>query len=177
MPVFRTQYDQHERVRQEPGSRVKILYGPEIDEHGHLELVVTGKEDLYGYIQSHAESVDIHVILDRFARGDVDVLSRFQGVYGDFTTVPTSYAELLNTVIKGEQYFDQLPVEVKEQFGHNFNNWLINAGSPDWMSKMGYSSETPSVPPSDAGSSSVSPSPSPSSGGTPPASTNPPTPT
>lgn len=147
--MFRTQYDKHDRIHCEHGDPVKITYTPQLDEHGHLELLATGKEDWYGYIQSHAESVDIHLILDRFARtGDESLFSRIQGVYGDFTTVPTSYMDLLNTVIKGEQYFDSLPIEVKEQFGHNFNQWLISAGTDSWIQKMsGVSGQASAAPP------------------------------
>lgn len=152
---FRTQYDNHDRVYVHPGDPEKLTYTPQIDEHGHMELVVSGKENVYDYIQSHADSVDIHVILARFQRGDVSALSRVQGFYGDFMNVPKSYAELLNSVIRGEEYFMSLPVSVREKFGHNFNSWLVTAGSPDWLQAMGLpssdslSTSAASSPPSD----------------------------
>ena len=144
--MFRTQYMARERIPANPGERFKALYTPVFDKDGNFELQVSGKEDLYAFIQSHAESVDIHVILERFARGDISALSKVQGTYGDFTTVPKTYAELLNSVIQGEQYFLSLPVEVRAKFDHDFHKWMISMDNmPDWLSKMGIDipSETP----------------------------------
>lgn len=76
MSKFRTQYDPHAPVYQEPGDPIKIVFSPRYTDDGVLDLVPTGSENLYEYIQSHKESTDIHVLLDRFANGDVDVLSR-----------------------------------------------------------------------------------------------------
>lgn len=102
---FSTQYRSRTRFISNGGQRERILYQPKFDENGVMDLVESGKEDLYDFIQSHAEAVDIHVILARFQNGDVDALSRVQGAYGDFTNMPTSYAELLNRVNEGQSFF------------------------------------------------------------------------
>ena len=99
----------------------------------------TGTENLYDYIQSHRDSVDIHKILQRFEEGDVNVLSKVQGQFGDFSDYPRSYAELLNKVLEGEQSFNQLPLDVREQFGFSYERWLASAGSESWISAMGLS--------------------------------------
>lgn len=146
---FKTQYDSHARVFHHPGNPVKDVYLPKYDELGNLDLVVSGQEDLYGYIQSHYESTDIHVILDRFAAGDVDVLSRTQGFYADMADMPKTYAEVLNSVIAGEHAFDQLPAEIKRQFSNSFAVWMASMDTPDFAVKMGWSSSeaTPVQPP------------------------------
>lgn len=150
---FKTQFDPHERVHQEPGSQVKTLYGPVFDKQGHMSLEKTGEENLYDYIQSHADSVDIHVILKQYQSGDASVLSRVQGAYGDFTQMPKTFAEALNTMIAAEQYFNSLPVDVRAQFGHNFNQFIASMDAPDFTTRMGISPEpvpdastTPSQP-------------------------------
>ena len=102
---FRTQFESHDRVLANPGTSEHILYAPQIDENGHLELVETGREDLYDYIQSHKDSCDIHQIMRRFEAGDTEALMKRQGNYGDFTAMPKTYAEMLNAVIAGEQKF------------------------------------------------------------------------
>lgn len=117
---FKTQFRQPERFLSNPGSPVKILYGPEFDEKGRMNLVEKGRENLYDFIQSFKESVDIHVLLKRFANGETDVLSKIQGFYGDFSEFPRTYADLLNTVNEGEAFFNGLPVEVRSKFGHSF---------------------------------------------------------
>lgn len=139
-----------------------------------MRLIETGKTDLYAEIQSHADSVDIHVILDRFAKtGDPGVLSRVQGAYGDFTQMPRTFAEALNTMVAAEQYFLGLPVDVRAQFGHDFHQFLASMDAPDFAQKMGIavnpelvkdtvpdpsspaqaSQTSPSTPPSDSPSS------------------------
>lgn len=117
---FETQFRKPERFLSNPGSPVKILYGPEFDEKGRMNLVEKGRENLYDFIQSFKESVDIHVLLKRFSNGETDVLSKIQGFYGDFSEFPRTYADLLNTVNEGEAFFNGLPVEVRSKFGHSF---------------------------------------------------------
>lgn len=137
MIKFNTQYDKRAPVYQEPGSSEKLVYSPRYDSDGVLDLVVTGKENLYEYIQSHKESTDIHVLLDRFAAGETDVLQRMQGFYGDVTSMPKTYAEVLNAVIVGEETFSRLPVEVKQRFNNSFAEWLAAMDKPDFSTRMG----------------------------------------
>lgn len=145
---FRSQYDPHDPVYQPAGSPIKTLYGPVFDKQGHMSLEEIGQENVYDYIQSHADSVDIHVILKQFESGDASVLSRVQGAYGDFTQMPKTFAEALNTMIAAEQYFMSLPVETRAQFGHNFNQFIASMDAPDFTTRMGINvaPETPQTP-------------------------------
>lgn len=140
---FRTQYSARIPVYQDPGSRVKVVYAPRYDEKGVLDLVETGeKEDLYGYIQSHKQSTDIHYLLNRFVNGEKDILSQVQGFYADASNMPKTYAEVLNAVIAGEESFARLPVEIKQRFDNSFAVWLSSFDSPDFAEKMGLKAET-----------------------------------
>lgn len=137
--MFDTQYSDRPRVAANPGSRIRPLFSPEVDKQGRLELVQTGQENLYEYIQSHAQSVDINYIMAMYQRGDVDALERVQGLYTDVTGLPKTYAEMLNTIIKGEDAFMDLPLEVRQKFNHSFYEWM--ASMDDWQSfaqKMGF---------------------------------------
>lgn len=138
---FVTQYRPRIRFISNGGQRERILYQPKFDENGVMDLVESGKEDLYDFIQSHAESVDIHVILARFQNGDIDALSRVQGAYGDFTNMPTSYAELLNRVNEGQSFFNSLPVDIRAKFNHNFAEFMAGMDKPDFLEKLGIKSE------------------------------------
>lgn len=141
--MFRLPFGAHERFHQNPGSGEKQLYAPRFTEDGALELVEDGKEDFYGYIQSFAESVDIHKILERFQAGETDALSQVQGTYGDFTSMPKTYAELLNRVIDGRQWFDELPVEIRANFNHSFTEFMASMDDPDFLQRMGMQPEAP----------------------------------
>ncbi|WGL31278.1 internal scaffolding protein [Dipodfec virus UOA04_Rod_850] len=139
---FKTQYDDHARIHCDPGSPVKDVYSAFYDVDGVLKFEKSGQEDLYGFIQSHAESCDIHVILERFAAGETDVLSRAQGFYADTSDMPKTYMEVLNSVLAGEQAFAELPAEVKRQFGNSFSVWVSSFDKPDFAERMGWT-QTP----------------------------------
>lgn len=157
MPRFATQFDPHDRVHVDPGNPIKTLYGPIFDDNGVMDLTVTGKANLYDEIQSHADSVDIHVLLKRYAEsGDPGLFSRVQGAYGDFTQMPTTFAGALNTLIAAEQYFNGLPLDVRAQFGHSFQQFIAAMDKSDFSARMGI---TPEVPPDQVQPSAVAASP------------------
>lgn len=137
--TFDTQFRPRVRFRSAPGSGVKQLYSLKVSDLGVHELVPTGTEDLYGSIQSHADSVDIHVLLRRYNNGEVDVLNRVQGAFGNFTDMPKTYAELLNRVIDGERMFNELPVDVRARFNHSFAEFLVASGEADFAQRLGVS--------------------------------------
>lgn len=140
---FATQFTPRQRVREVVGSREKQLYSPIYDDRGVLHLKETGKHDLYAEIQSHRDSVDIHVLLARYRNGDTEALQRIQGAYGDFTQMPTTFAEALNTLIAAEQYFQSLPVDVRSRFGHDFNRFIASMDSPTWATDAGIEAPKP----------------------------------
>lgn len=146
MVSLSTQFRPRTRFRANSGSREKVLYAPQIAKDGTYELVESGRDDLYAAIQSHAESVDIHVILDRYARGDLGALSRVQGVYADVTGVPGTYAEMLNLVVAGEAQFNSLPLETRAKFDHSYAKWIAAMDNfPEWQKLMGIEQPTSSL--------------------------------
>ena len=140
---FKTQYDKKERVHCCSGDPIKLLYGLEVDDKGVTDLVVKGKYDLYEFIQSHADSVDIHKILERFENGDVDALNKYQGYYADITDAPKTFAEALNTVIKAKDLFNSLPLEVRAKFDHSPEQFVASLGTKKFLDAVGQKSPTP----------------------------------
>lgn len=140
--MFDTQYSPRERIHPCSGSRVKQLYAGRYDVNGRVVLEEKGTEDLYAYIQSFADSVDINVILARFANGDTEALSRAQGFYADVTEFPSNMADALNSINKAEEIFKSLPLEVRQRFDCSFEQFLSQSGSEDWLEKMGMTSDS-----------------------------------
>ena len=134
---FNTQYDVRERVQTCPGSPVKQLFTGRYNERGQIELTEDGTENIYEYIQSFAESTDIHSILRRYQNGEVDVLSKVQGVYADITEMPQTYAEALQRIADSEKIFMELPVETRAKFGHSFTEFLAASQDDDFLDKLG----------------------------------------
>lgn len=133
---FPTQYTPRLRISAPTGSNVRLTYEPYYDEHGVLDLKESGKIDSYLEIQSHADSVDINLLLARYNAGEADVLNQVQGFYADVTGMPQTYAGLLNTLIKGEQTFNALPLDVRAKFNHSFAQFISEFGSDEFNQKI-----------------------------------------
>lgn len=131
------------RFTSEPGDRHREVYHARYDANGDVILISDGVVDAYAEIQSHAPSVDIHVLLRRYANGDPGALSRRQGIYADVTGMPRTYADLLNTVNDLERHFASLPHDVRERFGQSFARWAASLGTPEYWENLGVSRETP----------------------------------
>lgn len=143
---FKTQYDARDRIFSDPGSPEHITYAGHYDEKGRVVLEESGRENIYDFIQSHAESCDIHVLMKRYQNGDFDALSQKQGFYGDFLDFPKTYAEALNHMNEMERQFMALPVETREKFGNSFTEFLAASAEPDFLDRLGIKKEFASEP-------------------------------
>lgn len=128
---FRTQFDRKSVPYPETTSIVTD-YQLSLAPDGKEVLVAVGEHDIYPEIQSHAKSVDINEIILRHQRGDIDVLTQRAGVYGDFTNLPTSYAELYQSVLDAQAYFDSLPLDIRQKFDHSFSKFFTSIGTPEF---------------------------------------------
>lgn len=137
MSKFKTQYDARDRIQSNPGNPIKQLFSGSYNERGQVELKEDGTEDLYGFIQSFSESTDIHAILKRYQNGEVDVLEKVQGFYGDITEMPKTYAEALQRIADSEKVFMSLPVEIRAKFGHSFSQFLAASQEDDFLDRLG----------------------------------------
>lgn len=145
---WRTQYERGSTEYYScAGNSIRTLYSSKVNDKGVLELQMVGEEDTYPLIQSYKDSCSINYLLAKYANGDVNALSKVQGVYGDFTELPKSFAEVLQRVIDGENFFNSLPLDVRQQFGNDFRRWFAEAGSDSWFASMGIAS--PDSVPSD----------------------------
>lgn len=110
-----------------------------LDKRGCYRRVPDGETDLYMQIQASARSCDINYLVARYASGEVDVLSKVQGAYGDFTKAPKTYAEMLNNVLAGERLFNDLPTSIKEKFGNNLTQFMESMGTEAWFDALNIS--------------------------------------
>lgn len=144
--MFDTQYTPHNRISANPGSPVKVLYGGKYDANGRVILEKKGEENLYDFIQSFRDSVDLNVILARFTNGDVEALNKAQGFYADVTDFPKNMADALNRINQAEDMFKSLPLEIRQKFDCSFEQFLAQSGTDDWLSKMGLETSSPVEP-------------------------------
>lgn len=109
----------------------------EIGSCGYPVLRDNGKHDLYAEIQSYKDSCDLATILQSF---DLSTMGGLQfdeiGDISDFTSAPKTPGELLNTVARGEVFFNELPNAVRSAFGHSLYNFVNSFGSDDFQTKL-----------------------------------------
>lgn len=112
-------------------------YSSKVLPNGEIKLVESGKVDIKQMINSQRESTDIAYIIKQIENGNTDIINPGPFVYGDTTQFPKTYAECLQLRIDAEASFYNLPVEVRQQFNNDFNQYFATAGEPEWMKKLG----------------------------------------
>lgn len=103
------------------------------DIDGRMELVKVGESNLYEYIQSHKDSVDINKMLERYQSGDVTALDRVKAQYLDLEGAPGSLAEMYSFVRNTSAFFESLPLKVREEYDHNVSNFVADIGTPHFI--------------------------------------------
>lgn len=111
------------------GDRFQVTFRSAFNKDNVLELIEAGKIDVYNEIQSHADSVDINAIIARASAGDVAALNRRQPLYFDATEFPQTYAEMYQKIIDATNYFESLPLDVRDKFGHSPETFFASIGT------------------------------------------------
>lgn len=126
--------------------KIVPTYSLKIDKQtGKKELVKTGSTNLYEKIQAAKEETMIYNILERFNAGEIDVINKVKGVYGDFRNVPTSLAEAQQAIIDAEDTFNKLPLDIRREFNMSTSEFLasLNNGEFERIIKEKYGDKLP----------------------------------
>lgn len=121
-----------------PGNPMKEIKHGELQVDGTIKLVVDRIENTDETIQSYAPSTMIENIMKRIEAGQVELLNQRHGFFMDTIGLPSNMAEVLNLVIKGQEVFEKLPVEIKERFDNDFNKWFVAMDKADFFEKSGF---------------------------------------
>lgn len=132
---WRTKYDRVVRSNV-PGDPIRIVKAGQLGKDKVLEVVEKGKEDFYAYINSFADSVNIHVLLARFKNGDKEALLHRAGSYIDISALPTNINEFIDLARNAEELFNSLPIETKRAFNNNVVEFISTIGDDSWKEKM-----------------------------------------
>lgn len=145
--LFPTKYREKKRFISNSGSRMMPTYMMEVDHEGKRELKKQkGGINLYAKIQSYKDSCDINYLLARFARGDESALSKVQGIYGDFTQMPKTFAELSQRVIDAENLFNNLPLATRKEFNFSASEFYASIGTEKFDSLFKDNTKNPAQP-------------------------------
>lgn len=129
-----------------PGSQDKILYSPIVNPDGTVTLEESGKENIKEKINAQLPVTDMAWIVKQIALGNTSVLAQKTPIYGDFTQMPRSYAEVLQLYIDGQRAFDTLSADIRAKFDNDFMQWFAQAGTESWNEKMNLLKPDPEDP-------------------------------
>lgn len=124
------------KLPNEPGNIMEPQYKERYDENGNTYLEQVGEINTYEKIQSYKDEVDPMSILARYAAGDTTVMAN-PGWYIDTSKLPKNYIEWRNLMNEQKEKFDALPLEIRNKFNNNFDNWAATAGEKEWLENMG----------------------------------------
>lgn len=119
------------------GEKIHTLYSSKVQPDGIIKLIPTSEVNIQEKIQSFLGDCDLNVILARYLNGDVNALNVKPALYGNFTELPKTYAEFLQTAIDAENAFLKLSTDVKQAFDNDYRQWLAQTGSDKWCTLMG----------------------------------------
>lgn len=124
------------RMPNKPGNILEPQYKERYDENGNPYLEQVGEINTYEKIQSYKDEVDPMSILARYQAGDTTVMAN-PGWYIDTSKLPANYIEWRNLMNEQKEKFNALPLEIRNKFNNNFDNWAATAGEPEWLENMG----------------------------------------
>lgn len=110
-------------------NKTRPIYSEEFDTNGHKKLVKTSETNVYEKIQSFKDETLIYNILDRFNAGDENAINKVKGTYGDITEMPKTLMEAQNQLIQAERTFNELPIEVRAEFNHSYEQFIAAAAN------------------------------------------------
>lgn len=136
-----------------PGKRFYIEKHGEVQPNGVIKLINDREIDLQEKYNAEYPATTIDNILANSSPLDNFADNGLNGI--DATQLPKTFAEFLQLQIDRKREFDRLPVEVKQKFNNDLNQYMATAGSAEWFDKLGIDLKPAAV---DAGSPAPAPS-------------------
>lgn len=110
------------------GDPVRVIR-QKVSDNGRCDrLVDVGTECLQDFIESFKDEVDFNRLVERYRRGDISVLSRVQGVYGDISAMPKTYTEAVQAVDSVKRFYDMQSADFKAKYptAEAFMSYVMN---------------------------------------------------
>lgn len=118
-----------ERHHAAVGGALRQTYVAVYDDNHNRQFTKDKKIDQYARIQSFKDQCLIENIIKRCAGGDYSGLGRMQGMYGDFSCIPTDPRTAHDVIIKAREVFDNLGEEERTSaFANDFETFLGTFG-------------------------------------------------
>lgn len=111
------------------GDKLRQTYVAVYDQKHNRQFYRDKVIDQYARIQSFKDECLIENIIKRYAGGDLSVLNRSQGMYGDFTAFPSDPRSAHDLIMRAKEVYDSVPEEEKSKaFDGSFEGFLATFG-------------------------------------------------
>lgn len=139
---FGLKYADRKALRCSPtGNKIQMEHTPHMGLDGKRKLILDDPKPIYEMIQAHREETEIERIVKRAMQGDMSVLNAMAGQYIDISGAPNSLAEAQQVIINAKRDFEKLDPDIRQKFDNNVEIFIAEAGSKDWLDKMGVTAE------------------------------------
>ena len=125
-----------EKFASEAGSVFVEQFHGEVLPTGKIVLVSDGFVNKQEELESWQESTEIESIVAQFTAGNIDILNQKEGFFGDITSMPKSYPEVVQMMYNAEENFMKLPVEVRGLFNNDLNQFIAQYGTDSFYKKI-----------------------------------------
>jgi len=144
MGKFRTQFDAPTRFISQSGSKEIMDYEKRLDSAGRTVVNKKGLKNIYDRIQAHKDE-DIKTMIKRLTKQEQKQFQTLKDVYKadgdvyDLRDMPTSMAQAMQMSIDGKKKFEQLPMEIKQEFNNNYMEFhsMIKNDNKKFEEKVG----------------------------------------
>lgn len=123
MSVVRSRFNRPVTIPVPEFSGFEIVYEERLDD-GVRHLVKVNENPLNDFVQASLADTLIYNIIDKYQKGNLDVLNKTSGHFFDVTGFPTSLAEAQKQIIQAESFFGQLPLELRKEFDYSSSVFL-----------------------------------------------------
>lgn len=137
MPEVFSRFVRPKTVAAPPGTEYEDDFEYRVDSQGNKQLVKSGRHNLQDRIQASLESTKIESILRRAQLGDPAALAAVNGQYIDVTGLPRTLAELQSLIIRVEQDFEAMPLDVRRAYDFSAEKYVADYGSDNWRKVLG----------------------------------------
>lgn len=131
--MFVNWHEEFEKPISNSGTRYKSVFSAFYNADGVLELEEIRTKDIYTEIQAYKDSVDINTIMKKYQNGDDSVLNKVQGFFADVTGLPKDMQSMFNSIKQTEEFFEQLPADVKTLYNNDFHQFMFQYEPQDFI--------------------------------------------
>lgn len=145
MPEVFSRFVRPKTVAAPPGTEYEDDFEYRVDPQGNKQLVKSGRHNLQDRIQASLESTKIESLLRRAQLGDPTALAAVDGQYIDVTGMPRTLAELQSLIMRVEQDFGRLPIDVRRAYDFSVEKYVADYGSDNWKKVLGIQEQSEEV--------------------------------